>query len=314
VERAFEAHGRGLALPPGVLGMPVDGGGFHIKAGLLHLQRSYFAAKCNGNFFGNAARFGMPNIQGIVVLCDAENGYPLAVMDSIDITIKRTGAATAVAAKHLARPDASVITISGCGNQGRVSLEAISRVRRIHTAYAYDTDPTRAARYAEAMSRDLQIDVRAVTALDRAVASSHVVVTCTPSNRYYLERAWVSPGTFVAGVGADNEHKHELDPQLLASAKVVVDVLEQCATIGDLHHALESGAMQRADVHAELGEVIAGRRPGRQSSDEIIVFDSTGMALQDVAAAAVVYEAAGARDVGLRVDFFSSRDVVSRGD
>ena len=112
VEQAFKSHAEGRSLPPAALGMHARGGGFHIKAAGLELARPYFAAKVNGNFFQNKQRFGMPNIQGVIALCDAENGYPLAVMDSIEITIIRTGAATGVAAKYLARPDATVATIS----------------------------------------------------------------------------------------------------------------------------------------------------------------------------------------------------------
>jgi ornithine cyclodeaminase/alanine dehydrogenase-like protein (mu-crystallin family) len=119
-----------------------------------------------------------------------------------------------------------------------------------------------------------------------------VIVTCTPSHEPLLDIDHVRPGTFLAGVGADNEEKHELAPSLLASATVVVDVLAQCERMGDLHHAIAAGVMTRDDVHAELGAVLVGHAPGRRSSDEVIVFDSTGMALQDVAAAAVVYERA----------------------
>jgi ornithine cyclodeaminase/alanine dehydrogenase-like protein (mu-crystallin family) len=114
-------------------------------------------------------------------------------------------------------------------------------------------------------------------------------------------RGDVRPGAFVAAVGADNPLKQELDPGLMASGKIVVDILEQCAAIGDLHHALEAGAVTEADVYAELGEIVAGRKPGRTSEEEIVIFDSTGTALQDVAAAAVVYERALRAGVGVRL-------------
>ncbi|HKP35692.1 MAG TPA: hypothetical protein VJT71_02450 [Pyrinomonadaceae bacterium] len=119
VEKVFRLHGEGKTQPPGILGVHAANGGFHIKAGLLELNRPYFAAKLNANFPQNAKQFGLPLIQGVIALCDAESGYPLALMDSIEITILRTGAATAVAAKYLARPDSKSILICGCGNQGR---------------------------------------------------------------------------------------------------------------------------------------------------------------------------------------------------
>src|SRR5258708_645070 len=137
VEEAFRRYGLGQVQPPGILGMPAEDGGFHIKAAALDLGRKYFAVKTNGNFFHNRERFGMPNIQGIIVLCDGDNGYPLAVMDSIEITIVRTGAATAVAAKYLARANSTSVTICGCGNQGRVQLRAVAKVLPIPKAFAF---------------------------------------------------------------------------------------------------------------------------------------------------------------------------------
>jgi ornithine cyclodeaminase/alanine dehydrogenase-like protein (mu-crystallin family) len=269
--------------------MPAPGGGFHVKAAFLSLQRSYFAAKVNGNFSGNV---GMPAIQGVVYLADGSNGEPLAVMDSIEITILRTGAATAVAARHLARVDARVATVCGCGHQGFVQVRALARVLPLERIFAWDIDPARARRFAADVSAGLGIAVEAVGDPRAAVSHSDACVTCTPSREPFLRAGDLRPGTFVAAVGADSPDKQELEPAILASAKVVVDVLDQCAAIGELHHALEAGLMTRGQVHAELGEVVAGRKPGRTSAEEIIVFDSTGTALQDAAAAAVVYEKA----------------------
>jgi ornithine cyclodeaminase/alanine dehydrogenase-like protein (mu-crystallin family) len=143
--------------------------------------------------------------------------------------------------------------------------------------------------------------VSAVADLGEAVRSSDVCVTCTPSRRPLLEREHVRPGTFVAAVGADSPDKQELHPALMAAGTVVVDVLDQCASIGDLHHALDAGALTRDNVHAELADIVTARKPGRRSRDEITIFDSTGTALEDVAAAAVVYERAVAAGAGLTV-------------
>ena len=289
VEQAFKLLAEGKAAPPGILGVHTSGGGFHIKAGILDLNRRYFAAKVNGNFFDNAQRFDLPRIQGIIVLCNAQNGYPLAVMDSIEITILRTGAATGVAAKYLAKKDASVMTIGGCGSQGRISLKTISQVRPIKKVFAYDNDQNASERFASEFS-DRFIEIISTKNLRDAVRQSDICVTCTPSRKAFLRPDDLAPGIFIAAVGADSEEKQELDPEVLAQSKVVVDNLEQCAKIGELHHALDAGLMTRNDVHAELGEVIAGLKPARESADEVIVFDSTGTGIQDVAAAAVVYE------------------------
>jgi alanine dehydrogenase len=265
---------------------------FHIKAGTLDLSRPYFAAKTNANFPGNIERYGLPTIQGVIALFDAERGTPLAILDSREITSLRTGAATAVATKYLARDDASIVTICGCGVQGRTQLAAVAAVRPLRRVYAVDRNRENAARFAREMSNELGVDVIPADDLAAAARESDICVTCTPSRQAILGAGDVNAGTFVAGVGADNPDKQELDPLLLARAAVVVDILDQAATSGDLHHAIAAGVMTRESVRAELGEVVAGKKPGRLHDDEILIFDSTGMALQDVAAAAAVYEKA----------------------
>ena len=303
VEQAFKLYGQGKTAPPGILGVHARAGGFHIKAGVLELNRSYFAAKVNANFPENMTRFGLPMIQGVVVLCDGENGYPLALMDSIELTIQRTGAATGVAAKHLARQDSKLATICGCGNQGRISLRALTKVLQIEKVWAYDLNQAEAQSFATELGEELCIDIEAVGDFQTAVRQSDVCVTCTPSKQPFLRDDFIRPGTFIAAVGADNPEKQELESLMLSRNKVVADLLEQCATIGELHHALDAGLMTRDDVYAELSEVIAGVKPGRTSADEIIIFDSTGMALQDVVTAAEVYEKAVREGVGTRLDF-----------
>jgi alanine dehydrogenase len=239
----------------------------------------------------------------VIVLCDAENGTPLAVMDSREITSLRTAAATAVAAKFLAREDSQTITICGCGNQGRIQLKALSRVRPLETAFAYDRDGDQALRFSQDLISDLRMSVVPVSNLTAAVRQSDICVTCTTSRQPLLGSDDVSPGTFIAAIGADNPQKQELHPSLMAASKIVCDILEQCAVMGDLHHALEAGVVTRANVYAELGEVVAGKKPGRESPQEITIFDSTGMALQDVAAAALLYEKAQRDGSGVRLNF-----------
>ncbi|MGQ0712121.1 MAG: ornithine cyclodeaminase family protein [Gemmatimonadaceae bacterium] len=295
VEQAFRLHGERRAPSPGVLGVDAERGAFHIKAGVLDMGRPYFAAKTNANFPGNTERYGLPTIQGVIALFDAERGTPLAVLDSKEITSLRTGAATAVAAKYLAREDASVATICGCGVQGRTQLSAVAAVRTLKRVYAVDRDAQQARRFAREMSNELGVEVVAAGDLANAARDSDICITCTPSRTAILGAGDVSAGAFVAGVGADNQDKQELDPALLARAAVVVDILEQAATAGDLHHAIAAGVMTRDDVRAELGEVVAGTKVGRVHTDEIIVFDSTGTALQDVAASVAVYEKARAQ-------------------
>ena len=303
VESAFQAQADGATLPAGVLGTHARSGGFHVKTAGLTRARPYYAAKINANFPGNPARNGLPTIQGVVALFDATDGTVLALMDSMEITTLRTAAATAVAARHLARDDARTVAVLGCGIQGRSQLRALSRVRGITHVYAWDGALNVAESYAREMTAELGCEVVATERYRHVVGRCDVVITCTASRSPLLHAADVPAGAFVAGVGADSEDKQELAPDLLARSTLVVDVLDQCARIGDLHHALAANAMSRGDVHAELSDVVSGRRPGRRSADEITVFDSTGTALEDVAAAAMVYEralaAGGAREIEL---------------
>jgi ornithine cyclodeaminase/alanine dehydrogenase-like protein (mu-crystallin family) len=299
VEDAFRQHALGSLPVPGILGLHGPEGSFHVKAAFINADRPYFAAKLNANFPQNGARHGLPTIQGVVILCDAANGVPLAVMDSMAITALRTAAATAVAAKYLAPERCDTALICGCGAQAAAQLRALLQVRRPTRVYAYDQDSEKARQFANGQEAELPIEVSAVSELREAALASRIIVTCTSAPRWFLGRGMVRPGTFVAAVGADSEHKQEIDPELLAAATLVTDLTEQACTIGDLHHAIAAGVMSRDAVHAELGEVIAGKKHGRTRDDQLIVFDSTGTGLQDVAAAAAVYHRALEQHTGI---------------
>jgi ornithine cyclodeaminase/alanine dehydrogenase-like protein (mu-crystallin family) len=314
VENAFRMAGRGEAPAPGILGYHVDSGGFHVKAAALSLSRPYFAAKLNANFSGNRRRFGLPTIQGIVALFDAENGRPVALMDSIEITLLRTAAATAVAAKYLARPDSAHALVCGCGAQSRVQLRALARVLPIRRVLACDVDPAAAERFARELAAELGLEIAPTTAPAEALRRTDVAVTCTTSRSAFLRGEDVPAGLFLAAVGADAPEKQELDPAILRAGRLVVDSREQCATIGELHHALEQGIFATASEAAELAEVVAGAKPGRQSPEEVTVFDSTGVALEDVAAAAAAYESALRAGRGQSWDVSGSMRAANRGD
>lgn len=304
VEAAFAAHARGEALAPGLLHGDGVGGEYHIKAGGLRSPAPRYACKINSSFFQNRATNGLPNIQGLIVLYDASNGRPLAVMESAEITIKRTGAATAVAAKYLAKADARTVTIVGAGNQGAVQLEALTRVRPLQEVHVFDREPKLAAAFAGRLGEKLKLNVDLVTDLPAAARASDLVVTCTPAKRWFIGADMISPGTFVAGVGADSPDKQELEPALLARSSVVTDLTEQCSRVGDLHHAIAAGLMTATSVRGELGEVIIGRAPARRDDREIIIYDATGTALQDVAAAMLVYGKAVAAGRGTPFPFW----------
>ena len=292
VETVFRLQGEGKIPPSGILGVRTPSGGLHVKTGCLSGAKNFIVAKVNTNFPQNYARFGLPTIQGAIVLFDADNGRLLAVLDSMEITLQRTAAAMALAAKYLARKNSSVATICGCGEQGHAHFRALSLMFPLRKVYAFDIDPSVSQLLAAQLSRESQADIEPVYRLSIAIQRSDVVVTCTPATEFYVHKEDVSPGTFIAAVGADDSHKQEIDPALLSSAKVVADSFEQVCSIGDTHHAIAAKLMRKEDIYAGLSEIVAGRKPGRTSDDETFIFDSTGIAIEDAAAATLVYEKA----------------------
>jgi alanine dehydrogenase len=306
VEDAFALYAQGKAMPPAISGIRSANGGFHIKSGILQLQKYYFASKINANFPDNPLRHNLPSIQGIVILCEASTGIVLALMDSIQITRIRTGAATGVAAKYLSVPQSNVVTICGCGNQGIISLEALMVVRSLKKVFAYDINPQQITKFIALFDSLIEVEEVDEDKLADALYQSDIVITCTPSKVPFICKSHIRPGTFIAAVGADSEEKQELFSELLVSNKVVVDVIAQSAAIGEVHHAVQQGLMNVCDIHAELGVIITGQKAGRESESEIIIFDSTGMALQDVASAAIVYEKACATNIGATMDFMGN--------
>jgi len=290
VEQAFRAAAMGKAHSPYPMHLPMQRGGFHAKGASISLERDYVAVKVNGNFPGNPAELGLPTIQGAIVLCSGSNGVLLAILDSIEVTLRRTAAASALAARLLARPDSRTLLICGCGEQGRAHVEALRKVLPIERCLLWDRDHDRAEQLAAELAGFVAMDFTAIQDLKSAAETADVMACCTTSREPFLDVGIVQPGTFIAAVGADNPDKSEIAPSLMAKAKVVTDVLAQCAEMGDLHHAIDAGTMTEADVFADLGQLLAGERAGRCSPQEIIIFDSTGTGLQDVAAAAAIYE------------------------
>lgn len=299
VEEAFRSYGEGRAGAPKSAGFHAARGTFHIKAAMADVQ----ATKINANFPENPSRHQLPTIQGVIVVMDCERGTTLAILDSTLITSLRTAAATAVAAKYLARADAKKLAVIGCGIQGRATVEALRVVRPIDEVVAYDLDTACADRFAREMTEQHRMNVRPAGSVDAAVRAADIVVTCTTARTAILDVQHLHPGLFIAAVGADNPVKQELTPALLGNTKIVADILEQAATMGDLHHALETGTVRREDVHGELADVICGRVRGRTSDDEIFVFDSTGTALQDVAVASIAVQRAMQRGTGIEIAF-----------
>lgn len=273
------------------LGFQTENGKFHVKAGLSPGTHEFFAAKVNANFPDNQNRFGAPTIRGLIVLCDCADGRPVAILQSGELTGRRTAAATALAAKYGARSDAQTLALIGCGAQARHQAEAVLDVRPIERILAFDRDQVRTEAFLQWVIESLKIEAVAAPGIADAIAASDMTITCTTASRPVITRGMVPAGSFIAAVGADNPDKQELDPELFGNARILVDDLDQCAESGDLAHAIRAGIVTKADVNATLAGLAAGVQQGRTSRDEIVIFDSTGTGVQDVAAAGAAYGA-----------------------
>ncbi len=292
-ELAFRALGEGRAELPAPMAIEGIDGAFHAKGASLRTDRLFVALKLNGNFPDNNGRHGLPTIQGAVLLCDGETGSLLAIMDSIELTLRRTAAASALAARLLAPPDAGTLLVCGCGRQGGAHLEALAEVLPLSRCLAWDLEPQRARRFAASFDGVGGLSVEPVDDLAGAARQADIIAACTSATAAFLDATMVSPGTFIAAVGADAPGKNEIAADLITQAVVIADSRAQCAVMGDLHHALAARAVDPGHVRAELHEVVLGAKPGRTAQDQIILFDSTGTAVQDVAACIAIHERAG---------------------
>lgn len=304
VEAAFAALQRGEATLPPPVGLDIEAvrGEVHVKGAHLHGDDT-FTFKVAAGFYDNPER-GLPSGSGLMLVFDARTGFPLALLlDNSWLTDVRTGAAGGVAARHLAPEAPQQVLMVGAGVQARMQLTALAAVRPITRVLLWNHRPERARRVAEELARDLEIEVEATEDLEHAARNADLIITATPSREPLVDANWVGAGTHVTAVGSDGPDKQELDPRLLARADLlVVDRVDQCARLGELHHALEQGIVDR-DRAVELGAVIAGAAPGRRSAEEITVADLTGVGVQDAAIAALALTAA--RRLGLGTEWSS---------
>ncbi|NDQ56669.1 MAG: ornithine cyclodeaminase family protein [Acidipila sp.] len=303
VEKAFIAYSTGRAELPVVLHLhvPENHGEIHIKAGHLH-GAAVYAVKIVSGFPGDAAQ-GVPAMNGMVVVFDANTGAPAAfLLDNGYITELRTAAAGSLAAKHLARREVRSVAVVGSGSQARYQIESLALVRSFREVRIWGRHRDRAERCAKDLATRFQgghsglavgCQFAAAPSVREALAGADIIITVTSSREPLVGAEWLAPGSTVIAVGSDNPEKQELDVDVLARAdRIVADSLPQCLRLGEIHHAVERGAIVKEKVAAEIGQIAAGLKPGRQSEAEIIVCDLTGVGVQDVAAAALVYQRA----------------------
>jgi alanine dehydrogenase len=286
VDEIFRLHGRRQVQMPPKVYLDLPGG--DVRAMPAYAAPLGFASVKNINMHpGNR---GIPSIIGTLTLFEPQTGFPLAIMDATAITRMRTGAASGVATRLLARADALVLSIIGAGNQALTQLEAILLVRpRIEHVVIFDLDADRAAAFARKATDRFGVVVRVAASAEEAARAADVLTTITPARSPIVQRDWIKPGTHINAIGADAAGKQELATDLTTAARVVVDDLEQATHSGEINVPLAQGVFKESDIYAELGHLVAGVKAARQNSTDITIFDSTGLALQDLACAAHVY-------------------------
>ena len=305
VEAAFAAYARGDAQMPAksYIDLPQYDGDFRSMPAALDTEEwDGVGIKWVNSHPSNPDDHGLPTVMGTMIYSDPETAVPLAIIDGTTLTRKRTGAAAAVATDHLAVADATSLGLVGAGVQARAQLDAIATVRDIETAVVADKDPDAVADFREAVADSY--DVRAGTIED--AVGCDVVSTTTPVREPIVPREAVGDHTHINAMGADAEGKHELADEILLDAKLVIDDHAQCTHSGEINVPYAAGTLGDDDIHAELGAIVTGAETGRTADDGSTVFDSTGLAIQDVASAHVVYEYASDHDVGTSMELVGS--------
>ncbi len=300
VEEGFKAYNSGRTVTPFpvALQIPDHKGDIHIKPGYINGYETYCVKIASGFYEKDPA-----SIHGMLLLFDSRTGEPLCFeVDRGYITDLRTAAAGAVAARALAKKKVKRVSIIGTGTQARLQIQALSKVRDFEELLVWGRNPDKVERYIKEMSGLIHARIRAAGNPKEAVAGADIIVTATMSTIPLLKGKWISRGAHITAMGSDSPEKQELGTEVLTSAdKVVCDSIKQCAMLGEVHHAIEDGSMKEGDVHAELGEVLLGKKRGRENDEEITVCDLTGLAVQDVVTAQIVYDRAVKKGIGSKI-------------
>lgn len=294
IEKVFMAHGKNETLMPHKIYLSLEQYNGDFRAMPAYYDGAAGVKWVNSHPL-NPKKHGLPAVLGMYILSDPQTALPLAVMDATLLTAVRTGAAAAVASKYLARPDARSIGFVGCGVQSRYLLAAHRVLFRDLQVVTSDVNADAAKRFAD------EVGGRAGSIAEAAACD--IVCTATPTRTPIVERQWVKAGAHINAMGADAPGKQELTSSLLNAARVFIDDFEQATESGEVNVPLRSGEFQVDKIIGTLGQVIAGLKPGRIHANDITIFDSTGLAVQDVALARVVYQAAKERGIGQAVEF-----------
>ncbi|MGQ9780637.1 MAG: alanine dehydrogenase [Nitrososphaeria archaeon] len=308
VEVVFGEKGAGKVQMPPKIYLNFNRYSGDLRAMPAYLEAADVAGVKIVNFHLRNRESGLPSVMAVIELVDPKNGRPLAILDGTKITSYRTGAASAVATKYLARGDSKVLGIVGAGTQSMAQVEAISKVANLEEVHIYDLSEQSSKRLGEYVEeRKIASKVYIESRVHDAVRKADVVTTVTPSRSPILFLGWLKEGTHINAIGADAPGKQELDPEILKRGKIIVDDIEQTLHSGEINKPISSGIIKREDIYAELGEIVIGKKKGRTSDSEITIFDSTGLAILDIAVGNSIYQKAISENKGTTIDLVDTR-------
>ncbi len=291
VETAFREYGLGRARMPAKIYLDLKEFRGDFRAMPAYVPKFKMATLKWVNAHPLNPKFGLPAVMAVIIISDPKTGFPLCIMDGTLATSLRTGAGGAVAAKYLARRNSRVIGLVGCGAQARTQLMALREVFKIKEVRVWGHEKNLITRFIRDMKKPGE-KMLAAADIKSCAGGCDILVTTTPSRKPIVQSEWITPGTHINAIGADAPGKEELDPKILKRAKVIVDDFEQASHSGEINVPVSKGIFKLKDIHATLGAIVAGKKRGRKSPHEITVFDSTGLAIQDVAVASLIYRAA----------------------
>lgn len=305
VEEAYKAFNSNQVEQPDYIGihLPSPRGEIDFKTGYHKTSEVISMKASSGGFIDNPATHGVPNGMGTILLFDARSCALICVMDGSLITGLRTGASGAVSVKALARKNAKKITSIGTGNQARMQIRAINEVMKIEEIHAWSRSSETISKYKADIEAEFGIPVIIADSKKEAVEQADILITTTRGKGSLVEADWVKPGTHIVAIGTDQRGKQELDPEIFRNAKIVVDSIAQCTEKGETWHPLNENIITQDDIYGEIGEILLGKKPARENDEEVTIFDSTGMAIQDNTTANKIYNNAVDRGVGTFFNF-----------
>lgn len=291
VENAFKAHGQGMTQMPAKIYLHLAKYNGDFRAMPAYVEKTEACGIKWVNVHPENKKYALPSVMAVIILSDPKTGFPLAIMDGTALTNLRTGAAGAVAAKYLARTDSKRIAFVGCGVQATTQLMALREVFSITAVSIFDSREPQANAFIKKM-RSLVPEIKKHATIAECLKDVDIIVTTTPSRKPIVKSQWIANGAHINAIGADAKGKEELDPKILTRAKVVVDDVTQALHSGEINVPVAKNLFSESQIYADLGEIVTKKKAGRLSRDEITLFDSTGLAILDVALAQYAYRRA----------------------